>query len=497
MKNDHLVHIQFESNRSLQEQIREHVIAQIKSGIYVENALPSCRKMASMLRVSRNTVVLAYDKLVDEGYLYSHERSGYFVNPAAQYMEGVDVQEIAPKEDKCTGAQQFWCSKIQTNLKLQRNISKPANWRSYPYPFIYGQPDQNLFPLSQWRECGRLANRNTVIKDWVADYIDHDDPMLIEQIQKNVLSKRGITAKPDEILITIGTQNSLYLLAGLLVGKHTIVGVEDPGYPDVRNIFSHHHAKVQPLAIDHEGVVPNALLRQCDYVFVTPSHQVPTNITMSMARRSELIELAQTEDFVIIEDDYDSEINVIGHPHPSLKSLDESGRVIYVGSLSKSLSPGLRMGFMVADRTLIAEARKLRRLMYRHPPANNQRTCALFIAQGHYDSYLRRLRSSYKEKWQAMQSAIHRYLPDCVITNTQGGSSFWLKLPANFEAQKFAITAREHGVLFEAGQIHFNNLTEDSYRYVRLGYSAIALDKIDRGIEKIAQLLSPPHAITA
>ena len=490
LKSEHLMHIQFTSDRSLQEQIREHLIESIKMGLYVNNALPSCRKMASMLRVSRNTVVLVYERLVDEGYLYSRERSGYFANEEA--LENADCNINPPllqKTDIESKPSLFWQKRFQSNLDVQRNIIKPKNWQQYPYPFLFAQPQHSLFPLAQWRECFRLAHRSSVIKEWISDSVDVDDPMLIKQLQTNVLSKRGIVADPEEILITIGTQNSLYLLADLLVEPGTKVGFEDPGYPDGRNIFNYHGAEIVPLSIDHQGVELTPQMAECEYIYTTPSHQVPTNVTMSMKRREELLEYAEEKDFIIIEDDFESEVNVLNQPSPALKSLDRNGRVIYVGSLSKSLSPGLRIGFMVADARLINEVRKLRRLMYRHPPSNNQRTCALFISLGHYDAYVRKLKESYKEKWNLMRQELEKHMPQCVISETLGGSAFWLRLPEGIKAEEFALQARNIGVLVEPGDVHFINPDQERYGYIRMAFSAIDKEAIPHGIAKLATLL--------
>lgn len=491
LKSEHLMHIQFTSDRSLQEQIREHVIESIKMGLYANNALPSCRKMAAMLRVSRNTVVLVYERLVDEGYLYSKERSGYFANALALVDANIDAQAPALKKtDIDPKPTQFWHQRFQSHLDIQRNVIKPKNWQQYPYPFLFAQPEHSLFPLAQWRECFRLAHRGSVIKEWISDSVDVDDPMLIKQLQINVLSKRGIIADPNEILITIGTQNSLYLLADLLVRPGMNVGFEDPGYPDGRNIFHYHGANIVPLAIDAQGVTLSDSMANCDYIYTTPSHQVPTNVTMSMQRRAELLDFAEQQDFLIIEDDFESEVNILSRPSPALKSLDKNGRVIYVGSLSKSLSPGLRIGFMVADSRLIQEVRKLRRLMYRHPPSNNQRACALFISLGHYDAYVRKLKESYKEKWNLMKQELEQHMPQCVISETLGGSAFWIRLPNGIKAEDFALQARNIGVLVEPGDIHFIAPDKEPYGYIRMAFSAISKDAIPNGIAKLATLLN-------
>jgi GntR family transcriptional regulator/MocR family aminotransferase len=486
VKNAHLVHIQFSPDRSLQEQIREHLLEKIGQGMFGEKALPSCRKLAQMLKVSRNTIVLVYERLVDEGFLISQERSGFYPNPDIDFEQ--IVTSVKPHQVSDHSAQ-LWDKKVKMDFSHHRNIKKTQQWQDYPYPFLFGQPDEALFPLNHWRECGRLSQRNSIIKDWIPDHIDCDDPMLIKQLQTNVLSKRGITASKDQILVTIGTQNSLYLIAQLLVDDTTIVGIENPGYPDARNIFSTCHANIRPLRVDQEGVALTASLKQCDYVYTTPSHQVPTNVTMSMARRQQLLDAATQHDFVIIEDDYDSEINLNSQPTPSLKSLDANGRVIYVGSLSKSLSPGLRIGFMVGDKALIDSARKLRRLMYRHPPSNNQRTCALFISMGYYDSYLTKIKKSYTEKWKTLRQSIETYLPNCMTTNTIGGSAFWLRLPLGVDSTTIVEQAKEEGILVENGDVHFYHPVIDSYHYLRIGFTGVKQENIEPGIILLTEII--------
>jgi len=486
VKNEHLVHIQFSSDRSLQEQIREHLLEKMNQGIFGEKALPSCRKLAQMLKVSRNTIVLVYERLVDEGFLISQQRSGFYLNPKVNF-EATAVNASPPQVSDHPA--QLWNKKVKVDFSDHRNIKKTQQWFDYPYPFLFGQPENALFPLNHWRECGRLSQRNSIVKDWLSDYIDCDDPMLIKQLQTNVLSKRGITVSPKQILVTIGTQNSLYLIAQLLADNTTTVGIEDPGYPDARNIFSTCAANICPLAIDHEGIALSDDLKLCDYVYSTPSHQVPTNVTMSMARRHALLDAANKYDFVIIEDDYDSEVNLNRQPLPSLKSLDTTGRVLYVGSLSKSLSPGIRIGFMVGDKVLIDAARKLRRLMYRHPPSNNQRTCALFISMGYYDSYLTKIKKSYTEKWKTLRHSLERYLPECITGQTIGGSAFWLRLPLDVSSAVIVEQAKEQGILVEDGDVHFYTPNVDEYHYLRLGFTAIKQENIDSGIECLSYII--------
>ena len=165
-------------------------------------------------------------------------------------------------------------------------------------------------------------------RGWAGDLIDGDDQLLIEQIQTRLLVRRGVFATPDEILLTVGAQHALFLLATLLVTAETTVGVEDPGYPDARNIFASRTRNLVPLPLDEHGLALSPALGRCDYVYVTPSHQCPTNVTMPLARREALLEWARTNDRIVIEDDYEIELGLEGRARPALASLDRGHRVV-------------------------------------------------------------------------------------------------------------------------------------------------------------------------
>jgi len=273
-----------------------------------------------------------------------------------------------------------------------------------------------------------------------------------------------------------------------LIGKGTRVGMENPGYPDARNIFELKSPQMVPLAVDDQGLVADANLNSCEFVYVTPSHQSPTTVTMPLARREQLLKQAEEHDILVIEDDYESEINFVGDPTPALKSLDASERVIYVGSLSKTLAPGLRLGYMVAPRPLIEEARALRRLMVRHPPANNQRIVALFLSMGHHDSLIHRLSQTYKNRWQVMGEALNKHLPESSRIPSFGGTSYWVEGPANLDTRELKERARAAGILIESGDICF---MEDNppQNFIRLGYSSISSKQIEPGVRKLAALI--------
>jgi GntR family transcriptional regulator/MocR family aminotransferase len=477
-----LLQLSARSGLGLQEQIREMLVSAILDG-QLPAGIPvlSSRKLADELGVARNTVVLAYQQLVDEGYLLARERSGYFVNSE---MLGARPATIKDPETSRPAAP-HWEERLRFRPSAQRNIVKPPDWQEYPYPFIYGQFDRTLFPTQEWRECCMKELSVMEIRDWAPDLIARDDPALIRQIQSKVLPRRGVWATADEILVTVGAQQALYLIADLLVSPDTAVGIENPGYPDARNIFAVRTRKLVPLRLDGEGIVVGEALRDCDYVFATPSHQCPTTVTMSLARRQALLALAEEARFVLIEDDYESESSFVGEPTPALKSLDRREQVIYVGSLSKSFAPGLRLGYIVGPAELVRELRALRRLMLRHPSAFIQRSFATFLSLGHYDALQKRLSVAYGERARALCEAITRHLPEASYVPVTGGASCWVSGPEWLDARALASSAAERGVLIEPGDVFFMSEHPPS-RHFRLGITSIAADRIDTGVRELA-----------
>jgi GntR family transcriptional regulator/MocR family aminotransferase len=319
---------------------------------------------------------------------------------------------------------------------------------------------------------------------WTVDQYTEDDPLLLEEIARRILPRRGIAARPEQILITLGAQNALYLIAALLVGRQTRVVIENPGYPDLRNMLTLRSDRIVSLPVGPEGMAVDGRLEGADLVFCTPSHHYPTTVTMTLERRKSLLAAARHDDFVIVEDDYEFETNYMGTPLPALKSLDEEGRVLHVGSLSKSLMPGLRLGYVVADQRLIAELRALRRLMLRHPPGNNQRTAALFMANGHYDVLVRRIHRVYRERWQVMAGALAEHFPGWSRSPGFGGSSYWLTGPDSLDAEELAERALAEGVLIEAGTPFYIDPEDGRHRF-RLGFSSIPAERIGEGVRRL------------
>lgn len=479
-----LFRISPDSGQTLQAQIRQAIVAAILDRqIAASMPLPSCRVLAEKLGVARGTVVIAFQQLVDQGFLVARERRGHFVNPdvLATPERPAGIKAPAPRQRGID-----WKARRQIAASDMPHPPKRDNWIKSSYPFVYGQFDPNLFPTAEWRECNRMALAVLEIRNWAADVVDRDDPLLIEQIQARLLPRKGIFANPDEIIVTLGAQNALYMLATLLMAKGTRVAMENPGYPDARHIFSLAGASIDPVPVDAEGMMVSSIPTASDFIFTTPSHQCPTMAPMNETRRRALIDGAIANDQIIIEDGYDSQL-VDQAPRQALKSLDRAGRVVYVGSMSKTLAPGLRLGYIVASADLVAELRALRRFMLRHPPANNQRAVALFLSLGHHEALVRRMSNAFEERRERLVRAVDNYLPDWTTNGPGGGTSLWLEGPPGTDTRLLADAAAARGVLVEPGDRFFAG-QQPPKRFLRLGISSIALQQIEPGISELASV---------
>jgi GntR family transcriptional regulator/MocR family aminotransferase len=468
---------------SLQAQLREKVVNAILSrALQPGERLPSTRSMARHLNIARNTVTLAYQALADDGYLVSHPRSGYIVNEDAPANPlGFMETEREPK-DKIE-----WGHRIHRDTGNMRVIRKPLNWREFEFPFVYGQADFKLFSHSEWRDCARQALGARDFGALAGDFGYSDDPMLVNYIASHSLPQRGIYKVPEHVLVTLGAQNALYLVAELMIRQDTVVGLENPSYPDIRNIVSKRTNRIEYFDVDNDGLIlDEEKLARCNLVFVTPSHQCPTTVTMPVDRRKKLLELAEKHDFIVIEDDYEFEMNFLAPPSPALKSMDEKARVVYIGSFSKSLFPGLRLGYLAGPDALIEEARRLRHLMFRHPPGHSQRTAAYFMALGHYSSQMRKLKKTFTERHETMANALAAHGIINLSRSVFGGTSFWVRGPETLDADKLGKRLADRSVLIEPGTPFFGD-EPPPLNYFRIAYSSIGQDKIERGIEIIAE----------
>lgn len=488
----HFLKLPENSKLSLRNQICEMLSDAIsKNSISQDEPLPSCRALSKQLGVSRNTVFAAYVRLIDSGLILSRDRSGYFVNP-----------DTLQRVRQSGGGQAKLPTPLKLDLKIDgtglkpselRKVEHPDDWNTYPYPFIYNQMDPRLFPLQEWRECMRLALNSKGLADWSGDSGGADSANLVKQVQQRLLTYRGLNAGEDEILITSGAQNAIFCLATLFGHKNRTVALEDPCYPEARNAFTLTGCSIVNVPVDENGMKIDEITDDCGLVYTTPSHQFPTTVTMSEERRIQLNQMAAEKGFVICEDDYEAEMNFVNERALPIRSLDRTGHVVYIGSLSKSLAPGLRLGYLVAHPDIVTEAKAVRRAMMRHPPTLLQEAMALFLGLGYQDVHLRRLHRRYKVRWEEMRRALQDHLPDMHIQASQGGTCFWIVGPTSLDVSLLAEHLKRKGVLIDVGSVFFSDPAKGVGMF-RLGFAAIPKKAITPGVQiissEIRQLLS-------
>ncbi|WP_347268337.1 PLP-dependent aminotransferase family protein [Paracoccus sp. (in: a-proteobacteria)] len=466
----------------LQVQLRRQIIAAVTAGRFrAGEKLPSTRALARHLGVARVTVAQAFAELVSTDYLASRDRSGHFISDSIERRLEAGPLDPAP-------ARFDWDGKLDGGYRAAQRSDREGDWRRYAYPFVYGQADPALVDHAAWRDCAMRTLGRREFDAVTGDLYDADDPELIDHIARLILPRRGISAGRDEILLTMGAQNALWLVAQVLLAPGTACAVEDPSYPGQREILAASRARVLPVPVDAHGLPPDAIPPGVAAVFTTASHQCPTNSTMPLPRRKALLARAQAQGFAVIEDDYEFEMSFAGAPSPALKAIDRAGAVVYIGSFSKSVFPGVRLGYVVADPRFVAEARALRGMSLRHPPGHMQRTLAHFLSLGHYDAQINRMRRAYGERRRVMAAAIAAEGLTLAAPESNGGSSFWLATPPGIAAPALSAALKQQSVLIEPGTPFFADPARGDGFY-RLAYSSISAARIPEGIRRIGEAM--------
>lgn len=469
--------------RPLQSQLREAIVRGIAEGsLQAGDKLPSSRSLALWLGISRMTVSLAYEELCAKGLLDPRRRSGIYI--ADSGLQGLEALPPAHQDQTAFS----WARHLDFRHVASQRKDRVQDWHRYRWCFTYGQSDPLIVDRNAWREATLQALTPSAFSRSIEDHYDGDDPDLIEYICSHVLPRRGIHARPAQVLLTLGAQNALWLIAQILLGKGGHGVIEDPGYPGLKEILGQSPARITPVRVDHDGLPPDALPQDADVVFMTASHQCPTGATMPIARKKALLDQALAQNFVIVEDDYEVQMSFEGNHLPALKAMDRAGAVIYVGSFSKSVFPALRIGYIVAEEPFIREARALRAMSLRHIPVQMQRSLTMFMSSGAYDAQLRRTRLHFDARRKTMQAAFDRFGLTCAAPQNSGGSSFWMRLPEGIKASELAAELLHSGVVIEAGEAFFADASEGQSFY-RLAYSSVQQEDIDDGIARIAAVI--------
>lgn len=482
------IHLDASSKVTLQMQILEQIAALIHGGkLKAGAALPSTRELSRQLGVSRNTVAEAYERLVDQGYLTTARAKGTFVR-AGMTEDGMPAGAEASNECRAPS--------IATNLPLPYTGRGLPGLYEPPNPaihidFRFGRSDPRSFPVKIWRrillDClGGAAER-------LSQYNDPSGlPELRELIADFLGPARGIKTTSDRIIMVGGFQQGINLAAHLFVGVHTPIVVEAPCYRGAAFLFESYGGKVIPVPIDGAGLDVGLLpAHRVKLVYVTPSHQFPTGITMTLERRLALLDWAARRGVYILEVDYDSDFRYEGAILPSLYSLDRHDCVIYLNSFSRSLGPGLRLGYMVLPRELVHAATTMKGLIDNGSPWLEQATLAQFIKNGSLATQLKRVRQTYMRRRDAVLTSLEATFGEVVATGTEGGTHLLWTVPETVgPAARLRREAREIGVglhPLDDGAVLFADALPGSDQKVVLGYTHLNEAQIEEGIAKIAK----------
>lgn len=436
--------------------------------------LPPTRELAKRLSVSRTTVTVAYDRLAGEGFVGTRVGAGTFVRGHVG-----DGGDRAPRRG--TGGalkpRPFWAG-----VRVPRPFERPAR-----FDFRAGLPDVGRFPHVAWRRLVSRELRASAVGGGV--YGDAaGEPGLCEAIARHIGVSRGVVATAEDVTITNGTQQALDLLTRVLLAPGDRIAVEDPCYTPARLCFESHGVRVVPVPVDAEGLVVDALPAGARAVFTTPSHQFPLGTTMTLARRLALLEWAERHDAAILEDDYDSEFRYGGRPIEPLRTLDRAGRVVYVGSFSKTMLPTLRLGFVLTPPSLRDAVRGARFVTDWHAPVAMQRALGRFIEEGGFARHIRRMNRIYEERHAVLIATLERDFADVFdVIPSAAGLHVCAVAREDNDMAALAARAADDGVAFQL--LSRFGMTPPVPQGLVLGFGAIETCDIPEGLTRLRRAL--------
>jgi GntR family transcriptional regulator / MocR family aminotransferase len=481
---------------SLQEQIYRFIRDQVLSGTYPTGVrLPSTRDLAMDLRVSRTTVLLAYEWLMSEGYIETHKGIGTFVcnviNDAVRAANTAETRACEPPPVANPGPRPPIVALPETPVVISKDSERPR------IDFWYGRPDSRQFPIKAWRHL--IMQKLAAPAAGLGDYGEQaGDPELRAAISEHISTTRGFLAGPERIVITSGAQEALNIISRLLIRESVEVAIENPGYASAAALFRSYHARLAPIAVDREGICVDALSGvNAKLVYTTPSHQFPTGALMTLERRQQLLAWAQSENAYIVEDDYDSEIIYDRPPLAALAALDQHERVIYVGSFSKTLGAGLRLGFLILPTELVASAVAIKSMTSYGQSWLEQSALASLMRAGGFRAHLRRIRTVYRLRRDTLIAGLRgAFGHDIEISGESSGLHFVWTLPQDFPtADELTAKARKLGVgLYSparAGAVQIG-ASAGPERRLLMGYSALTPIEIEVALKKIVAAVGKP-----
>jgi GntR family transcriptional regulator / MocR family aminotransferase len=437
--------------------------------------VPSTRDLATALDLSRGTITQAYEQLISEGYFQTTHGSGTFV--CSQLPEKL---LNAPATTGRRSAQEAAAPLSTFGKRLQKDYQHLGKQPGYICLSHWG-PDLELFPLELWnRLYARSLRALGADALGYAEYARGYEP-LCEEIAKYVSRSRAVTCSSDQVIVVNGSQQGLDLCARLLLEPGDEVAVENPGYSGASRVFEATGARLRPVPVDREGIVCDRLGEAAKVVYVTPAHQFPTGVALSLRRRLELIGWARRRRAVIIEDDYDSEYRYSGAPMPALQGLATGVAVVYCGTFSKVMYPGLRVGYLIVPRPMVAAFIRAKWLSDRHTSVHQQATLHQFMKDGHLERHIRRMRRIYDLRRTTLVESLHRHFGD---TASVLGEAAGMHAYVRFSDPDIATRAIRNKVqLRDSGAYYLGKAPANDYL---LGFSMLSESGIREGIKRLA-----------
>ena len=464
--------------RQLYQQLRSAILSRsLRPG----TKLPSTRELSSQLGVSRSAAVAAYEQLLAEGYTSGRRGSGTYVS--SDLPEPIDGNPQRRKKSVAA---------IKSNATQTHSIGDfvDVTVQSDERPFNLGRTLVDARTVEVWRKLSARAFRSLS-----RSHLGYSDPRGTAELRKTICeylqAARAVRCDPEQIVVTTGTQHALDILIRLLPGADKEVWVEDPGYPLTRQALMAAGARVRPVPVDGQGIDVGAGIKSAPNaraVFVTPSHQFPMGVVLSMARRLELLAWAREKSAWIVEDDYASEFRYGGRPLASLQGLDEGERVIYVGTLNKALFPGLRLGYAVVPRALLRAFVAVRYLMDRQPSTLGQAVVAAFMEEGHFAAHIRRMRLLYRDQRDVLVAALKDRLgADVTVNAPDQGMHLVAYMRRGLSDVVIEHAGRQHGVIVRAmSHLHVSAAPRSA---LLLGFSGYPRETIVPAVERLAQVI--------
>jgi len=438
--------------------------------------VPSTRELAATLDVSRSTVTQAYEQLIAEGYLKSTRGSGTFVCS--------ELPDQLPSTRPSTPSRTGTATPIRLSrfgADLREDFPRRPHLAGH-IDFSYWGADLLQFPFTLWRKL--LLRRLRKFDSTLFDYADksHGYEPLRAEIAAYVARSRAVRCTSEQVIVVNGSQQALEFCARLLLEPGDPVAFENPGYLGTRRIFDAYGARLQPTRVDSEGIVVDDIDPKARMAYVTPSHQFPTGVALSLARRLALIEWARRAQAVIVEDDYDSEYRYSGPPLPAMQGLAADSPVIYCGTFSKVMFPALRIGYVVVPVPLVDTFTRAKWLSDRHTPLLEQAVLADFMSEGHLDRHIRRMRRHYGRRREVLVESLNRHFGSAAqTTGDAAGMHMLVRFADPAVAERAAATKVQ---LASVGTYYLTRAPRSEYVF---GFSALSERTIREGIKRLAR----------